>query len=124
MVSMTTDSPTSGRDFGSTPYRWYVLLTLTLVYTLNFIDRALLGVLAQPVLQLQSGATIVAQNTNWTTSADRDAITAGSSQAGAFTLSAGDSALIATLAPGAYTVLVTGTGGASGIALVEVYELP
>ena len=52
------------------------------------------------------------------------AITAGSSQAGAFTLSAGDSALIATLAPGAYTVLVTGTGGASGIALVEVYELP
>ena len=82
------------------------------------------GVLAQPVLQLQSGATIVAQNTNWTTSADRDAITAGSSQAGAFTLSAGDSALIATLAPGAYTVLVTGTGGASGIALVEVYELP
>ena len=78
---MTTDSPTSGRDFGSTPYRWYVLLTLTLVYTLNFIDRALLGVLAQPVLQLQSGATIVAQNTNWTTSADRDAITAGSSTA-------------------------------------------
>lgn len=82
------------------------------------------GVLAQPVLQLQSGATIVAQNTNWTTSADRDAITAGSSQAGAFGLSAGDSALIATLAPGNYTVLVTGTGGTSGIALVEVYELP
>ena len=47
---MTTDSPVSGRDFGSTPYRWYVLLTLTLVYTLNFIDRALLGVLAQPVI--------------------------------------------------------------------------
>jgi len=82
------------------------------------------GVLAQPVLQLQSGATIVAQNTNWTTSADRDAITAGSSQSGAFALSAGDSALIATLAPGNYTVLVTGTGGTSGIALVEVYELP
>jgi MFS family permease len=39
-----------GRDYGSVPYRWYVLLTLTLVYTLNFIDRALLGVLAQPVI--------------------------------------------------------------------------
>ena len=49
------DPPASGRDFGSTPYRWYVLLTLTLVYTLNFIDRALLGVLAQPVLQLRDG---------------------------------------------------------------------
>ena len=82
------------------------------------------GVLAQPVLQLQSGSTVVAQNTNWTTSADRDAITAGSSQSGAFALSAGDSALIATLAPGNYTVLVTGVGATSGIALVEVYELP
>jgi len=82
------------------------------------------GVLAQPVLQLQAGATTVAQNTNWTTSTDRDAISAGSSQAGAFALSAGDSALIATLAPGNYTVLVTGSGGTSGIALVEVYELP
>lgn len=39
-----------GRDLGSAPYRWYVLLTLTLVYTLNFVDRALLGVLAQPVI--------------------------------------------------------------------------
>ena len=82
------------------------------------------GVLAQPVLQLQSGSTVVAQNTNWTTSADRDAITAGSSQTGAFALSSGDSALIATLAPGNYTVLVTGSGATSGIALVEVYELP
>ena len=49
-MSTTTDPPASGRDFGSAPYRWYVLLTLTLVYTLNFIDRALLGVLAQPVI--------------------------------------------------------------------------
>ena len=39
-----------GRDFGSAGYRGYVLFTLTAVYTLNFIDRALLGVLAQPVI--------------------------------------------------------------------------
>jgi len=39
-----------GRDFGSARYRGYVLFTLTAVYTLNFIDRALLGVLAQPVI--------------------------------------------------------------------------
>ena len=46
-----TDTATAqGRDFGSAPYRWYVLLALTGVYTLNFIDRALLGVLAQPVI--------------------------------------------------------------------------
>lgn len=47
---VSDSSPATGRDFGSPAYRWYVLLTLTLVYTLNFIDRALLGVLAQPVI--------------------------------------------------------------------------
>ena len=48
-MTSTTDAG-QGRDYGSSAYRWYVLLSLTLVYTLNFIDRALLGVLAQPVI--------------------------------------------------------------------------
>lgn len=39
-----------GQDFGSTPYRTYVLLALTLVYTLNFVDRILIGVVAQPII--------------------------------------------------------------------------
>jgi hypothetical protein len=82
------------------------------------------GVLAQPTLQLLSGNTTVAQNTNWSTSADRDAITAASAQVGAFGLSNGDCAMIATLAPGNYTANVTGAGGATGVALIEVYELP
>ena len=33
-------------------------------------------------------------------------------------------ALITTLAPGSYTVQLSGVAGATGIALVEVYELP
>ena len=82
------------------------------------------GVLAQPTLQLLSGSSTVAQNTNWSTSADRDAITASSAQVGAFGLASGDSALIATLAPGNYTATITGAGGATGVALIEVYELP
>jgi len=49
-MSLVKDLGTQGRDFGTSHYRWYVLITLTLVYTLNFIDRALLGVLAQPVI--------------------------------------------------------------------------
>jgi hypothetical protein len=57
-VSTTTDVPATGRDFGSAPYRWYVLLTLTLVYTLNFIDRALLGVLAQPVITSSASSPV------------------------------------------------------------------
>lgn len=49
-MSLVKELDSQGRDFGSSRYRWYVLITLTLVYTLNFIDRALLGVLAQPVI--------------------------------------------------------------------------
>lgn len=82
------------------------------------------GVLAQPVLALLNGGTTVAQNTNYTTSSDVALITTASAQVGAFGLTNNDSALIATLAPGNYTAQVTGVGGGSGIALIEVYELP
>jgi MFS family permease len=43
-------APANGRSFGTPSYRGYVLLALTLVYTLNFIDRNLLSVIAQPVI--------------------------------------------------------------------------
>lgn len=36
--------------FGSKPYRSYVLLALTLIYTLNFIDRTVITVVAQPII--------------------------------------------------------------------------
>lgn len=40
----------AGRSYGEPSYRAYVLVLLTLVYTLNFIDRNLLSVIAQPVI--------------------------------------------------------------------------
>lgn len=44
-------APSEGaRSFGTASYRGYVLAVLTLVYTLNFIDRNLLSVIAQPVI--------------------------------------------------------------------------
>ncbi|MCI4644271.1 MAG: MFS transporter [Hyphomonadaceae bacterium] len=45
-------TPSSGHitGFGSKGYRSYVLLMLMLVYTLNFIDRNLMGVLAEPII--------------------------------------------------------------------------
>lgn len=82
------------------------------------------GVLAQPSLTLLSGSATVAANTNWITSADAAAITAASAQVGAFGLANNDSALIATLAPGNYTAQVLGVNNATGVALIEVYELP
>ena len=43
--------PDLGRDFGSRGYRAYVLGALTFVYTLNFVDRILIGVVAQPIIE-------------------------------------------------------------------------
>jgi hypothetical protein len=82
------------------------------------------GVLAQPVLTLISGGSTVATNTNWNTSADAAAITNASLQAGAFGLANNDSAMVVTLAPGNYTAQVTGVNNTTGVALIEVYELP
>ena len=36
--------------FGTKGYRSYVLIALMLVYTLNFIDRTLISVVAQPII--------------------------------------------------------------------------
>lgn len=43
-------APAEGQSFGSPGYRLYVLLMLTLVYTINFIDRNLLNVIAGPII--------------------------------------------------------------------------
>ena len=47
-------------------------------------------------------------------------------QVGAFALPSGskDAALVVTLAPGPYTVVVTDRNGATGVPLVEVYLVP
>ena len=84
------------------------------------------GVLARPKLELFSGSTVIAQNTGWSTSADAAGIAQAATQAGAFAFPAGsaDSALLINLAPGAYTAQVSGVGGTTGVALVEVYEVP
>ncbi len=44
------DAPAGGQNYGTASYRGYVLISLTLVYTLNFIDRNLLGILAPPIV--------------------------------------------------------------------------
>jgi MFS family permease len=49
-ASTSAPAPAGGESYGSAPYRSYVLVLLTLVYTLNFIDRNLLSVIAQPVI--------------------------------------------------------------------------
>lgn len=65
---------------------------------------------------------MVASNDNWSTDAN---VPSASSSAGAFALPDGslDAALVATLAPGAYTASVSGVGGATGVGLVELYDV-
>jgi sugar lactone lactonase YvrE len=83
------------------------------------------GALALPSLSIfASGAsTAMAANTVWGGTA---ALKAAFTFVGAFPLAAtsNDSALILTLPPGAYTAQVSGVGGTTGVALVEVYDLP
>ena len=87
----------------------------------------LAGALARPRLTFFNGSgAVVAQNTNWTAAASALEIARVSAQVGAFPLrtGSGDSALLLDLAPGNYTAQVTGESGTTGIALIEVYELP
>lgn len=79
------------------------------------------GFLADPKLEVfNSSGALVAENDTWTLSL---AATFGS--VGAFALDAGsrDAALLASLAPGSYTVQVRGADGGTGEALIEIYEV-
>ncbi len=84
------------------------------------------GALADPRLEViaQGGATQVA-NDDWSLAGAVSvaAINATSAAVGAFPLAPGspDAAAVVSLAPGAYTVRVTG-GGGGGVVLVEVYD--
>ncbi len=88
---------------------------------------ALFGVsnpLATPILTVYDvGQKVLGTNTGWGSTA---ALTAAFTQVGAFTLPVGsaDSALVITLPPGAYTAVVSGANGATGMALVEIYDVP
>lgn len=90
---------------------------------------ALLGVanvLADPVLRVFAGANQIADNDRWEASANAEAVRAASRQVGAFQLAANseDAAVLVTLPPRAYTLEVTGKGGAEGVLLLEIYEVP
>ncbi len=83
------------------------------------------ALLARPSLVLMRDATPVAANERWETAADSAVLAAAAQQTGAFALKAGnaDSALLATLEPGAYTVIISGVNDTTGNCLVEIYEV-
>jgi hypothetical protein len=85
------------------------------------------GVLADPRLGVfaAGSAAPLATNDNWSESSQAAEIARVAAQVGAFALADGaaDAALLVSLAPGTYTVQVSGPGGAAGLALIEIYEV-
>lgn len=76
------------------------------------------GGIANSRLQLFRGSVPVAENNDWKFNPNADAITA----AGLAPFADSDSAVLLSLAPGNYTVIVQDDAGGSGTALVDAYE--
>ncbi|MEY4006083.1 MAG: hypothetical protein RLZZ221_2179 [Verrucomicrobiota bacterium] len=82
------------------------------------------GTLVNPALAIYRGTSVVAENDDW---GGGEELAATFRSVGAFTLSSTtsrDSALLVTLAPGSYTAQLTGVNNTTGVALIEVYEVP
>jgi hypothetical protein len=78
-------------------------------------------VLADPVLELHGpGAFVTITNDNWRDDPVQEALIIATGIAPTDNL---ESAIDATLSPGAYTAVVRGKNNTSGVALVEVYDL-
>ena len=111
---------------GSTAFQGFFLNgTQTQTVMIRAVGPALAAfgvanVVADPVLELYSGQNKIGENDDWAGTQAAQLAT----QVGAFPLPAGskDAVLLATLAPGAYTLQVRGkTGG--GEVIIEVYEI-
>ncbi|MBL9186577.1 MAG: immunoglobulin domain-containing protein [Opitutaceae bacterium] len=82
------------------------------------------GVVADPQLALFNGSSVkIGESNDWLGTAE---LSAAFAAVGAFPLPATskDAALVATLSPGQYSVQVSGVNNTTGVALVEVYEVP
>lgn len=80
--------------------------------------------LTNPKLTLFRGTTALYENDDWAALNPSLATSNGGVGAFPFPASSRDAAMAVNLAPGSYTAVIEGATNASGLALVEVYELP
>jgi hypothetical protein len=85
----------------------------------SLADKGISLPLSDPLLELHdaSGKTI-STNDNWRSTQQNDIIATGLAPA-----DDKESAILATLGPGSYTAIVRGQNNATGVALVEIYNL-
>jgi hypothetical protein len=77
------------------------------------------GVLSDPIVQLRdANGNLIEANNDWQQSPEAATIMAD----GKAPSNPKESAIARTLTPGHYTALVSGVGGTTGTALVEVYD--
>ncbi len=82
------------------------------------------GFLANPRLDLYRGSALLQSNDDW---AGTTALTTAFTSVAAFPFASTDSldsAMVVTLPPGTYSAKVSGVNNTTGVALVEIYELP
>jgi hypothetical protein len=82
------------------------------------------GTVVDPQLTLFAGSTKIGENNDWAGAAE---LAAAFTSVGAFALPAAtskDAALLVSLNPGQYSVQATGVANTTGVAIVEVYEVP
>ncbi len=78
------------------------------------------GALADPILELHdSSGQIIGINDNWQDSSNRQEIIDSTIPP----TNDSESAILVTLPPAAYTAIVRGVNGTTGVALVEIYDL-
>jgi hypothetical protein len=86
------------------------------------------GALADPQLAVyrQGASTPLQQNDDWNAGGGGAAVSAAAQQVGSFPLAnaSKDAAVLMVFEPGAYTAQVSGVGGTTGVALLEVYDVP
>ena len=78
------------------------------------------GALANPTLELHNdNGAVIASNDDWRTGGQEAEIVATNIPP----IDDLEAAIVGTLAPGAYTAIVAGAGGSTGVALVEIYNI-
>jgi hypothetical protein len=87
----------------------------------SMIPAGVTNAILDPTMTLvnQATGTIIATNDNWTSASNASAITA----TGLAPTDTRESAILMSVAPGAYTAVVSGVNNAIGVGIVEVFEI-